>query len=297
MRLLLTSLSSLVLFAATHAIAAEADYPRGELLLEPSQLAKPTSADRFVILDVRSAEAFQKAHIPGAVHIDHASWKAAFDDGNDAAGWSKRIGQLGITRATPVVLYDDADMKNAARIWWLLRYWGVQDARLLNGGWHAWQAQDLPTTDKPTPPAKAVDFQAEAQEARLADKDQLLKLLGSGKLQIVDTRSFAEFCGTATGNNQRGGAIPNAKHLEWNELIDDKTHRFKPPAEISKLFEKAGIDPQRPVATHCQSGGRASVMVFGLELMGGNDVRNYYRGWSEWGNVKDTPIEKPQDKP
>ena len=54
---------------------------------------------------------------------------------------------------------------------------------------------------------------------------------------------------------------------------------------------EAGIDLNRPTASHCQSGGRASVMAFGLELMGAQDVRNYYRGWSEWGNVEDTPVE------
>ena len=90
------------------------------------------------------------------------------------------------------------------------------------------------------------------------------------------------------------GAIPGAKHLEWDDLIDSETQRFKLADELSRLFREAGIDPTKPVTTHCQSGGRASVMAFALELMGDDQVRNYYRGWSQWGNESDTPIETPQ---
>ena len=125
---------------------------------------------------------------------------------------------------------------------------------------------------------------------RLATKSQMLDWVKSKKVQIVDARSDKEFCGIDKADNQRGGAIPGAKHLEWSDLIEPKTDRFKSPEELRKLFDKANIQLDRPMASHCQSGGRASVMAFGLELMGASDVSNYYRGWSEWGNASDTPI-------
>jgi len=81
-----------------------------------------------------------------------------------------------------------------------------------------------------------------------------------------------------------------AKHLEWSDLLDKDTQRFKPADELRKLFKEAGIDLYEPTATHCQSGGRASVMAFGLELMGAKDVSNYYKSWAEWGNADDTLI-------
>ena len=59
---------------------------------------------------------------------------------------------------------------------------------------------------------------------------------------------------------------------------------------------EAGIDPKRPAVTYCLSGGRAAVMAFTLELMGGDKVRNYYRSWAEWGNAENTPIEKAPKK-
>jgi thiosulfate/3-mercaptopyruvate sulfurtransferase len=95
---------------------------------------------------------------------------------------------------------------------------------------------------------------------------------------------------------KRGGAIPGAKHLEWSDLLDKKTQRFKSPAALSRLFKQAGIDPKKPAVTYCQSGGRASVMAFALELMGAKGVQNYYPGWAEWGNAADTPVEKGKSR-
>ncbi len=109
-------------------------------------------------------------------------------------------------------------------------------------------------------------------------------------LQIVDARSQAEFCGTDKQKNKRAGAIPGARHLEWIDLIDKKTQRFKSADQLRALFRAAGVDLERPTATHCQSGGRAAVMAFAMELMGATGVSNYYASWAEWGNADDTPI-------
>jgi thiosulfate/3-mercaptopyruvate sulfurtransferase len=112
----------------------------------------------------------------------------------------------------------------------------------------------------------------------------------------VDARSEKEFCGVEKLSNKRGGAVPGARQLEWSDLIDKETHRFKPMTDLRKLFEQAGIVLDKPTTTYCQSGGRASVMAFGLELMGAKDVRNYYASWSEWGNADDTPITPGQPR-
>lgn len=280
-----------VLAAAT---AASADYPRPDLLVEPAALARPGTGNR-VVIDSREKAKYAAGHVPGARWVDHAEWAKGFGDGKDAAGWSKRIGALGITENTPVVVYDDNRSKDAARIWWVLRYWGVKDVRLLNGGWVGWERGKHPTeTAEPRFPPAA--FAAVAAPDRLATKDDLLKSLGDGRLQIVDARSEKEFCGIDALTNKWAGAIPGAKQLEWVDLIDKDTHRFKPPADLAKLFDAAGVRLDRPTATHCQSGGRAAVMAYGLELMGAKDVRNYYRSWSEWGNADDTPVVRPEPK-
>lgn len=289
----LSATLSVLLSSIGTVLAAEGQYPRPDLLVEPAQLARPAVARRYVVLDARSREDYKQEHVPYAYWVDHDEWAKEFGDGENAAEWGRRIGELGIDANSKVVVYDDAGMKDAARIWWILRYWGVDDVRLLNGGWKTWKAEGFPTTDNAVEPV-AVEFNAVPRAKRLATTSQVLDLLADNKLQIVDARSEAEFCGMQK-LSERAGAIPGAKNLEWSDLIDQETHRFKTAGELRRLFADAGIALDRPTASHCQSGGRASVVAFGLELMGAGDVRNYYRGWSEWGNLEHTPVAKPEN--
>jgi thiosulfate/3-mercaptopyruvate sulfurtransferase len=285
---------SVLTLSAVLAIASPTDYPRPDLLIEPAALARPEAGARLVVLDARDRKSFERERIPGARWVDAAAWAKAFDNGKDARGWSGRIGGLGIGRGSKVVVYDDGLFKDAGRVWWILRYWGVDDVRLLNGNWTGWKKAGLPAeTDKPGAP-KSAEFLAPGQPRRLATKDQLLAALGTAGLQLVDARSEAEYCGLDKGKNKRAGAVPQAKHLEWTDLIDKPTQRFKTPDQLRKLFAAAGIELDKPTATYCQSGGRASVMAFGMELMGAGEVSNYYASWAEWSSAEDTPIATPK---
>lgn len=274
------------------AIAETAPAPRDRLVIEPAALAQRLadgSADDWVILDVRDAEAYDSGHLPGAIRVEYDEWKSAFDPAQ-AAAWSERIGGLGIRHDSTVVLYDDSRQADAARVWWILRYWGVNDARLLNGGWPEWDASGRPTTDAASAP-RPVAFEARAEPQRHTDKQDLLGRLGSEDLLIIDARSEAEHRGTEPLKNRRAGAIPGAIHLEWKDLVQEDSGRFKPAEELRQLFHDSGIDLGQPIVTYCQSGGRASVLAFGLERMGADAVSNYYAGWGEWGDSEETPIE------
>jgi thiosulfate/3-mercaptopyruvate sulfurtransferase len=267
-----------------------AGYAKPELLMEAAEVAKPQPAGARRILDAREKSKYTESHIPDAVWVDHTTWMRSFTNGDAKDAWAKRIGGLGIDLDTPVVIYDDSGFKDAGRIWWILRYWGVRDVRLLNGGWKAWRDSKGPTSTE-TPKVTAIDVKLAPTSERLAAKTDVLGAIKNGKSQIIDARSTEEFCGTEQ-TAKRNGAIPGAKHLEWSDAVDQKTKRFKSAEELRKLFKEAGIDPSQPSITYCQSGGRAAVMAFTLELMGGKNVRNYYKSWAEWGNDETTPIEK-----
>ena len=100
-------------------------------------------------------ERISQSHVPAARWVDHEAWSNAFEDGQDNQAWSQRIGELGIRSDSPVVVYDDSRMKNAARIWWILRYWGIDDVRLLNGGWKTMEyPHRSPSTRIRPPPSK-----------------------------------------------------------------------------------------------------------------------------------------------
>ncbi len=269
-------------------------YPKADLLVEPAELAKSIRANAYLLLDARGKGKYDEGHVPGSVVVDPVAWARAFGNGDDKDAWTKRIGELGIDADSKVVIYDDAQLKDAARIWWILRYWGVKDVRLLNGGWKGWVAVDGPMEKTASQP-KLVTPKLSALSDRLATKKQIMDVLKDKPPQLVDSRSTGEFCGTEE-TAKRNGSMPGAVHLEWSDTLDKKTGRFKSADELTKLFKEAGIDPTKPAVTYCQSGGRAAVMAFALELMGGKEVRNYYRSWSEWGNAEETPIVKPKGK-
>jgi thiosulfate/3-mercaptopyruvate sulfurtransferase len=269
----------------------KAAYSKVELLIEPADLTKVVSAATHRILDVRPKEKYEAGHIPEAVWVDHDQWAKAYGH-DDKPGWEHRIGALGFISTATVVIYDDVRNNRAARIWWILRDAGVRDVRLLNGGWKGWQDAGGEVTKK-VPDVGQTKIAIEFQKDRLADKKFVLDAVKTGIGQIIDVRSKEEYVGEDKRAKQ-GGAIPGAKHLEWSDAMDAKTQRFKYADELKMLFAAAGIDPGKPCTTYCQSGGRAAVMAFTLELMGGKDVRNYYRSWAEWGNADDTPIETPK---
>ena len=107
------------------------------ILVESNQLQKQLNDKNLRVLDVRSQNEYAKGHIPGALRVDVGDWKnlATADNGlHDARGWAAKLGPLGITSKTHVVVYGGR-LTDTARIWWLLKYLGVKNASLLNGSW------------------------------------------------------------------------------------------------------------------------------------------------------------------
>jgi thiosulfate/3-mercaptopyruvate sulfurtransferase len=188
------------------------------------------------------------------------------------------------------VIYDDASNKDAARVWWILKYWGLNDVKLLHGMWTGWKAAKLPISMEVVK-VKPTVFPLAVQSNRLATKKDVMESLAAKSAGIVDARTEAEYTGKNKLTNKYGGCMPGAKNLDWEQLIDTKTKRFKSPAELSELFAKARIDLTQPQIAHCQGGGRSSVMDFAMELMGAKNVSNYHASWGEWGNSDDVPIE------
>src|SRR5262249_54829022 len=118
-------------------LAPAAGFPHPGFLLGA---ARPAQGTRGGNLRVRGKTQYQEGQIPGALWIDASAWGKAFTPKPDAEAWGKRVGELGIGPDVRVVVYGGDDVRDAARVWWILRYWGVKDVRLLNGGLPAWLA-------------------------------------------------------------------------------------------------------------------------------------------------------------
>ena len=270
-----------ILTLTVHIVAAD---PAPPMLVEVND----PKLKEFHLLDVRATAKYDEGHLPEAVHAEVTPWSKAVTDGKaDAAFWKTELARAGVTPTRPTVVYSD-DPREAARAWWLLKFAGVPDVRILNGGWKAYTAAKLPVQKEPVA-AKAEPHDWKPAADRLADKKLVLDSLKSDTV-IVDARSKEEYTGEAK-KAKKSGHIPGAVHLEWSDLIDPATGKYLEQPELIKLMKVRNIDVDKPAITYCQSGGRAAVTAFGLELAGAKRVRNYYPSWAEWGNAEDTPVE------
>jgi thiosulfate/3-mercaptopyruvate sulfurtransferase len=253
-----------------------------------ARLADSNASASLRLLDVRPRLDYDKGHIPGAVWLDLKSTSTlAARPGNltDQAAWEAWIRPLGIGPDTEVFVYDAQRQLQAARVWWLLTYLGVRKAGLIDGGFLLWAEAKRPVSSASTH-VEARPFRIRFQKDRLATREDALEAIKTGSDQIIDARTLEEYTG-AKALTRRGGHMPGACRLEWTELVD-KDGRFLDPGVLKSKLAASGVKSSAAIA-HCQSGGRSSVDTFVLERLG-IATRNYYLGWSDWGNAEDTPV-------
>ena len=275
------------LLLAVHLAAAEPP----QLLVEVTD-PKLKKLESFLILDVRGKAKYEAGHVPFAVLAEFGPWSKAVTAGKaDAAFWKPALAAVGVSPTKPTVVYSD-DLRDAARVWWMLKLAGVPDVRILNGGWKAYTAAKLPE-QKDVVTATAAPFDWTPAPERFADKAKVLEMIKTPGVTILDTRTKEEFTGESK-LAKKAGHIPGAVHLEWVEFLDPATGKFLAPEPLRKLAADRKLELKNPAVTYCQGGGRAAVAAFGLELMGVKNVRNYYASWGEWGNAADTPVALPK---
>lgn len=215
---------------------------KSAMLIEPAALEKQLHQTALRILDTRSREEYDRSHVPNAVWVDVKSWRdlGKREGGfRDAKDWAEKVAQVGVNADSRVVVYGDS-LSNTARIWWLLKYLGVKEVMILNGGWDLW-TKERRSVETDVPTISATQFLPRFDSDRLAEMDPLKDLLQTGKVKVVDTRSEDEFNGKDV-RGKRGGHIPGATHLEWKELVA-ADGRFKTVPELKELFRQRGILP------------------------------------------------------
>lgn len=270
--------------------SAEKAAPGAALLVPFDVLVGRLREGGLRILDARPKDEYEKSHIPGAAWVDvkKAEALAAAPGGlQDANRWTGWIADLGIDPKGEVVVYDAKRQLDAARVWWLLSYLGVERVGLLDGGFPLWERQGLAVDSEPAKVTGRL-FPISFRKDRLASREDVSEVLKTQSARIVDARSEAEHVGERV-LSKRGGRIPGACPVEWVRLVD-ADGRFLNPEALRAQLRAGGLQPGSPVVSHCQGGGRASVDAFVLERLGFS-TRNYYLGWSDWGNAEDLPIE------
>jgi thiosulfate/3-mercaptopyruvate sulfurtransferase len=243
-----------------------------------------------VVLDLRRT-GYEAGHIPGALWLDPESIR---DPQNaptyllSQAAFEKTMRRLGISNRTHIIAYDDRGGLLAARLWWMLNAFGDPNVSLIDGGWLQWTAEKRPVSTA-TPTVQAAVFHAKLQRQWLATVDDVVAAIGKPGRRILDARTAAEMNGTDTRLSTRGGVIPSAVPVYWEDLLDPVTKTFKPAAELRAIYQRHGIGESDDVIAYCWVGHRSAMDLFALHLIGHKHLRNYLGSWEEWSKRLDLP--------
>ena len=281
-----------------------------DLLIEPHELSELlASADpdeRPVVLDIRWAlgagaaanrEEYLAGHLPGAVFLDLETGLSG-EPASDGRGGrhpmprtadaQEAFRAVGVTDVRPVVVYDGANSVPASRAWWLLRYYGKDDVRVLDGGYAAWVSAGLPTETGAVEVERG-DLVLTPGGRRLLDADGVEHYLD--RHQVVDARPANRFRGEDEVIDPVAGHIPGAISIPALRNVDE-AGRFLPQDDLEMRFTARGIRPDKRTAIYCGSGVQACHMALAMEVaeVGVYDPAVYIGSWSDWITDPDRPV-------
>jgi thiosulfate/3-mercaptopyruvate sulfurtransferase len=264
--------------------------------VEVSWLAEHLDDHRLRIVDARSVphggtvampsgrEQYAAGHIPGAIHLDYA------DDLSDpATPYATRVAPPelfarvlvanGIGDDAIVVAYDAGTIPFAARMVWMLRYYGHDEAYVLAGGLPAWTAAGHPLATERTAIAPAT-FTARANDSLRASRDDVLAIVeGRASGQVIETQRDQTYA-------QRDRDIKNAVRISGNLLLEDaRGGRVAERQSLERLVRDAGLDKHKRTVVSCGSGVSASGAWLALREAGFDDVAVYDGSWMEWSHL------------
>ena len=241
------------------AIKNESGFAHAEYLADPAWLQerlndKSLGDNNLVVVDLDAEAGYLRGHVPGAVFLDNNYER------NPETGWVDTMPPerfaavcqgLGIGDDTLVVAYDNAMSLHAARFWWTLSYYGHRNVKVLDGGWRRWLTEGGAVAFERSPGREGASFAPLADASLIAGYEEVRAGCSIGGTNaagavIWDTRTTAEFSG-AVSRNKRPGHVAGAVHLDWMDLMDRETHRFKPAEELRRLLSEHGITPDKAV--------------------------------------------------
>ncbi len=269
-------------------------------LIEVEDLQNRLHAESdLIVIDVRPLEEYSQGHIPQAFQV----WRPQIQSqdypyGGMMASRQKiedLLGSMGATPSHGIVLYDNNGCVDAARLWWILSYYGHKNTALLNGGLTAWeQAGHGITGEEPLREPRNYSFSRSPGDNSMATLEDVSNGLNDPYTVLLDTRTLEEYAGASLKKGaSRTGRIPGSIWADWVLSIDyGASNKFKTKEELRAIYEAKGVTANHTVVAYCHSGVRSAHTTFVLtELLGYPNVLNYDGSWTEWSYHTELPIE------
>lgn len=249
------------------------------------------------VLDVRyrmggppGREEFRAGHVPGAAFVDLATDLAAPPGAGgrhplpEPAAFEAAMQRVGVRHDRPVVLYDDWGGRAAARAWWLLRFHGHGDVRVLDGGWPAWVASGGPVETEEVSVSTG-DFTSRPGGMPVVEADAVPRVA-----VLIDARAPERYRGEIEPVDPVAGHIPGAVNVPTDQNLQQDGH-FRPAAELRESYAAVGAVPGADVGAYCGSGVTAAHDVLALEVAG-VPAALYPGSWSGWITDPERPVER-----
>ena len=273
----------------------ELPYAYTECLVEPEQLFRELSGENgFKVIDLRKPEDYAKGHLPEALNI----WRNQITDtiNYSYAGMmptksrlAQFLGTLGISATDTIIIYDNKANCDAARLWWIMKFYGHEHVKLLNGGLKSWEALGYAlSTQLDTTHSEDYVFQNPIDSSLYASAEMVGFVQADSSKMLLDTRGLEEFSGAKLKKGAASaGHIETALNVDWAEAVDyNGNHKFLPASTLKKKFDAIGITGENTVVSYCHSGVRSAHTLFVLtELLGYKNIRNYDGSWTEWSHL------------
>jgi thiosulfate/3-mercaptopyruvate sulfurtransferase len=244
------------------------------------------------VISAQKLKNYQTSHITGSVHVYHKDlYKKSGPDGVllSTSALASYFGKKGISNTNTIIIYDDGKNKYSSRVYWVLRYLGAKNVKLLHKDMKEWRSARIPLTKSVTK-IKPTTFTPSINKSIFVNAAWVKSHLKDANVVIIDARHSTEYNGTSEKPVSKGH-IPGAVNIEWKKMITE-SGTLKSKEELKKIFAAAGVTSGKTIVVYCATSVRAGIEYVALKsVLKFPNVKVYDGAYNEWESLG-YPLEK-----
>ncbi len=238
------------------------------------------------VISAQSSKNYKTSHITGSVHVDHNTlYKTTGPKGIllSSSALATYFGKKGISNTNTIIIYDDGKNKYASRVYWVLKYLGAKNVKILHKDMKTWRTARVPLTKSATK-VKPATFTASVNKSIIVNTAYVKAHLKDPKVVIVDVRHITEYNGTSPKPVSKGH-IPGAVNINWEDLITS-TGALKSKDALKKIFSAKGVTSGKTIVLYCATSVRSGIEYVALKsVLGYPNVKVYDGAYNEWDSL------------